>query len=322
MDAPLISVIVPVYKKEAYLDACVQSIVDQTYENLEILLVDDGSPDRCPQMCDQWALRDPRIRVIHKRNGGASSARNAGLDAARGQYIGFVDSDDTIDPQMYALLLETIQTHQAGIAAGQITYVAAELGTVGVAPIQVLTPQETLERQFWGKISDSTCDKLYRREVWEDLRFPEGVINEEYPIFVPMMFRAEKICRVDRPVYYYRTAEGSVTATVWQSDADQVLLHLRQMAQQLEAFGMDPEMESFRYFTGTKAFWVALQLDKYDPRLSAAAKENLREYRKLVRRHLPVVMKSGQLSWKHKLLCAMVATGTLRPIYGLLGKLE
>ena len=94
----LVSVIVPIYKVEDYLDECVKSIVDQTYKNIEIILVDDGSPDHCPQKCDEWAKNDLRIRVVHKQNGGLSSARNAGLDVAKGEYIAFVDSDDFITP--------------------------------------------------------------------------------------------------------------------------------------------------------------------------------------------------------------------------------
>ena len=96
----LISVIVPVYKVEAYLDRCVQSIVDQTYMNLEIILVDDGSPDRCPEICDAYAKKDARIKVVHQINGGVSSARNTGLKASRGEYIGFVDPDDWVAPEM------------------------------------------------------------------------------------------------------------------------------------------------------------------------------------------------------------------------------
>lgn len=106
---PLISVIVPIYKVEQYLNRCVQSIVDQTYKNLEIILVDDGSPDNSPAMCDAWAEKDDRVQVVHKKNGGVSSARNAGLDAANGAYIGFVDGDDYIEPDMYAQLLQAIQ---------------------------------------------------------------------------------------------------------------------------------------------------------------------------------------------------------------------
>ena len=101
MKSALISVIVPIYKVEKYLDECIESIVNKTYRNLEIILVDDGSPDKCPEMCDQWAKKDERIRVIHKENGGLSSARNAGLDVATGDYVGFVDSDDFIERDMY-----------------------------------------------------------------------------------------------------------------------------------------------------------------------------------------------------------------------------
>ena len=113
----LVSVIVPVYKVEPYLDRCVASILAQTYPNLEVILVDDGSPDNCPAFCDAWAQRDARIRVIHKKNGGQSTARNAGLDAARGEWIAFVDSDDTITPDYCAKLYAAVQQTGAQIAA-------------------------------------------------------------------------------------------------------------------------------------------------------------------------------------------------------------
>ena len=95
MDNLLVSIIVPIYKVEEYLDECVESIINQTYSNIEIILVDDGSPDRCPQLCDEWAKKDNRIKVIHKENGGVSSARNAGITLSKGEWIWFVDSDDT-----------------------------------------------------------------------------------------------------------------------------------------------------------------------------------------------------------------------------------
>ena len=113
---PKISVIVPVYKVEKYLDRCVESIVNQTYKNLEIILVDDGSPDNCPVMCDEWAEKDERIRVIHKENGGLADARNAGMNIATGDYIGFVDSDDWIEPNMYEVLLKNALKYDADIS--------------------------------------------------------------------------------------------------------------------------------------------------------------------------------------------------------------
>ena len=105
---PLISVIVPIYNVEKYLARCVDSIVNQTYKNLEIILVDDGSPDRCPQMCDDYAEKDSRIKVVHKKNGGLSDARNAGMAVATGEYISFIDSDDWIETSMFELLLNNI----------------------------------------------------------------------------------------------------------------------------------------------------------------------------------------------------------------------
>ena len=118
---PLICVIVPIYKVEAYLDRCICSIVEQTYQNLEILLIDDGSPDRCPELCDAWAQRDPRIRVIHKKNGGLSDARNAGIEVAKGEWLSFVDSDDYIMPQMYQRLLSVCLENQADIAVSSFS---------------------------------------------------------------------------------------------------------------------------------------------------------------------------------------------------------
>lgn len=115
-EEPLISVIVPVYNVEKYLDKCVDSIVNQTYKNLEIILVDDGSPDNCPKMCDDWARKDKRIRVIHKKNGGVSSARNLGINNANGECIGFVDSDDWIEKKYIQKLYETLIQEGADIA--------------------------------------------------------------------------------------------------------------------------------------------------------------------------------------------------------------
>ncbi|MDY2590818.1 MAG: glycosyltransferase, partial [Agathobacter sp.] len=116
----LISVIVPVYKVEEYLDECVKSIISQSYSNLEIILVDDGSPDKCPELCDLWTTKDNRIKVVHKCNGGLSSARNAGLDIACGDYISFVDSDDYIAPDMIANLYNCIIENKTDISACKI----------------------------------------------------------------------------------------------------------------------------------------------------------------------------------------------------------
>ena len=184
---PLISIIVPVYKVEKYLDKCVDSIVHQTYTNLEIILVDDGSPDNCPAMCDKWAEKDSRIRVIHKKNGGLSSARNAGLDIASGEFFGFVDSDDYILPEMYATLLTLITENDAGLSIccfeevderGEI--LPDHLDTTGTFIDEVLTGEEVLRKCLtvnWRYVV--AWNKLYRASVFRGVRFPEGRFHED-----------------------------------------------------------------------------------------------------------------------------------------------
>ena len=181
----LISIIVPVYKVEAYLDECVQSLVSQTYKNLEIILVDDGSPDKCPQMCDEWAKKDSRIRVIHKPNGGLSSARNAGLDVAKGGYIGFVDSDDFFDSKMYEVLYEGL-TRSPNIGISAIQFLKYEAGKS-----EIYNPEWDIKSDILIKSKDfglltlkqaicyAATNKLYKKEVIGGTRFREGKANED-----------------------------------------------------------------------------------------------------------------------------------------------
>ena len=163
----LISVIIPVYNTEAYLDRCLQSIINQTYTCLDIILVDDGSSDRCPFLCDIWSEKDKRIRVIHKENGGLSDARNAAIDIAKGDYITFVDSDDWISPNTYAPLIEQIGDNDI------LEYSIAE---------RLLLTDTTYEdiTDYWLKEKAYThtyaCNKVFKRSLFEDIRFPKGRI--------------------------------------------------------------------------------------------------------------------------------------------------
>ena len=175
---PKISVIVPVYKVENFLDRCVESIVGQTYENLEIILVDDGSPDNCPALCDAAAAKDARIRVIHQKNGGLSAARNAGLDAARGAWIGFVDSDDYIAPEMYEVLYQAVQSTGADLALCDYAEVD-ETGAPCLPPYtglaqRIFTGRELLKRAT-NTMAQPAWNKLYRRAIFAQLRYPEGI---------------------------------------------------------------------------------------------------------------------------------------------------
>lgn len=183
---PKISVIVPVYKTEGLLDRCVESIVGQTYKNLEIILVDDGSPDNCPAMCDEWAEKDSRIRVIHKENGGVSSARNAALDIATGDYIVFVDSDDWIEPEMYSSLIQKISESGKNIAL--CSYYAVEISGERyecrcVVDKEVLDKDDYFRFIVLGGDGGYIWNRLYDADILKEVRFDEDIWYSEDLLF-------------------------------------------------------------------------------------------------------------------------------------------
>lgn len=210
----LISVIVPVYKVEKYLNACVESIVNQIYRNLEIILVDDGSPDNCPSMCDAWAKRDSRIRVIHKENGGLSDARNAGMAAAKGSFIGFVDSDDIIPPEMYQVLFSLLEQDDSDIAAcgiKQFGNKGASLHTMTSSGKYCFTTEEALHELILERhLKQPVCYKLYRRATIINIPFPVGKYHEDVFWSYQATGAARRVSVVDSPYYLYRQHTESI----------------------------------------------------------------------------------------------------------------
>lgn len=209
-----ISVIIPVYRVEPYLDRCVQSVVDQTYQNLEIILVDDGSPDNCPAMCDAWAEKDRRIRVIHKKNGGLSDARNAGMALATGEYISFVDSDDWIAQEMLEKLFDALQRDDVDIAACTV-----QLVWENDTPSELLTVQRNcvLEREEAQRallretlLKQPVWYKLYRRETIEKIRFEVGKYHEDVFWSYQAVGNARRVSMIDYVGYYYFQRSGSI----------------------------------------------------------------------------------------------------------------
>ena len=213
-----ISVIVPVYKVENYLDQCVQSIVDQTYSNLEIILVDDGSPDRCGELCEAWAKRDSRIQVIHKENGGLSDARNAGLAIATGSLISFIDSDDWVNPHFIEFLYTAIEKTGADLAACGVQ----EFPEGTTLPCRKMTMPEP-ERHTPAQVLDwenqgsryrmVAWNKLYRKKLLENDGFPVGKLHEDEFFTYRIMDRCAALALVDVPLYYYLQRSGSIMTT-------------------------------------------------------------------------------------------------------------
>lgn len=217
-EAPLVSVIVPVYGVERYLDECIESIVGQTYAELEILLVDDGSPDGCPGICDGWAARDGRIRAIHKENGGLSSARNAGLSLCSGRFVLFVDSDDFIDRSLVGSCLRAIQAAAADVVAFKLDRFNGD----GVLPSdllprfpsgQVANAELAVSHLLLGDVQSYAVAYLARRSLFdgpEPIRFPVGELMEDVSTTYKVFARAGRIVYLDEALYHYRARQGSI----------------------------------------------------------------------------------------------------------------
>lgn len=219
MENPLISVIVPIYKVEQYLDKCITSIVNQTYKNLEIILVDDGSPDNCPTICDKWKELDNRIIVIHKENGGLSDARNAGLDICKGDYIAFVDSDDYIHLDMYNELITTMLKHNCDIVQCEHINVY-ENQEVESHYSNYIYKEYNVEEALHSLILESPLrqvvwNKLYKRNIFDNLRFEVGKLNEDDFFTYQAFHICKKVGYINKVLYYYLIRNSSIMGTTF-----------------------------------------------------------------------------------------------------------
>ena len=216
MNNKLVSVIVPVYKVERYLDRCINSLVNQSYSHIEIILVDDGSPDKCPQLCDEWALQDARIKVVHKKNGGLSDARNEGLRKSSGKYICFVDSDDYVSTKFVETLYELLHEYNTDMSAVSHKNVFSEeqegyentnhkeITTIfeGEEAIKQLFSNDTFANYAWNK--------MYTRELFENISFPVGRKMEDLGTTYKLLLSANKIAYSTKVLYYYFQREDSI----------------------------------------------------------------------------------------------------------------
>ncbi len=211
---PLISVIVPIYKVEKYLSECVESLLAQSYKNLEIILVDDGSPDDCPALCDEYAKKDKRIKVVHKKNGGLSDARNAGIEIATGEYICFVDSDDYVAKDYIKKLYDALYNNGADMAVCGYEYVLDD----GSKETDEKPKAELLtEDEYWSKVYDGmfttfvvAWNKLCKADIFKTIRYTKGKINEDQIILHDILRQCQKIAVIEDSLYFYRKREDSI----------------------------------------------------------------------------------------------------------------
>lgn len=212
---PLISIIVPIYKVEDYLEKCIDSILSQSITKFELILIDDGSPDECGKICDSYASRDHRIKVVHKQNEGLSAARNSGLDIAEGDYVGFVDSDDWIHDKMYETLLNLLIDNNADIAQCEFIRTFDEEETIDNSQRNTIETFNNIEslKNIYNKKAISTVvswNKLYKRELFDHIRFPKGKIHEDEFTTHKLLYKSKKLVYTNKVLYFYRQTPNSI----------------------------------------------------------------------------------------------------------------
>lgn len=310
-----ISVIVPVYRVEKYLPACIDSILNQTFTDFELILVDDGSPDRCPEICDETAKRDARVRAIHQANQGLSAARNAGIEAAHGAWLSFVDSDDFLAPDF----LETL--HDAEVRAGadcalcgvQLTDEAGQkIGQLLSVADGVRTGRSILETLCRASEIPYLVawNKLYRRDVFQTLRYPVGMQNEDTYLAAELFDTVQTVICVSKPMYFYRQRADSIMHTaVTTRNLDRMWAFEHCFAyfeaRGLEALMPDAEKKMFAKLTG-----VFYRLPKEERQSDAVRQAKKAQWNAAMR-----LMKQGKLS--ARALARTLLFQALPGVYGL-----
>ena len=318
----LLSVIVPVYNVEEYLPRCVDSLLAQTYTNLELILVDDGAKDQSGAICDDYARKDSRIKVIHKPNGGLSSARNAGMDIAQGEYITFVDSDDWIESDAYEHLLGLMHRYQVKLVCGGNYDVEDSTGvkTLGVCPKaeEAITSEEMVRRMFlWQGCDSSVCDKIFHRELLEGFRFPEGKVCEDVAITYKIILSTDRAVLSEKPFYNYLHRSGSITMAAISENT----FHFSQHTAEIYAYIREHHpgiLNEATYLRVRSLVHNLLSLDIAGPSVRKAYCQQYSASRKSLAEHFSFIVKSPLFGKQERLTDILLILGIyryLRPIY-------
>lgn len=299
MKYPKITIIVPVYNTETYLDKCIDSLVNQTYQNLEIILVDDGSPDLCPQKCDEWSEKDKRIKIIHKSNGGLSDARNAGIEISTGEFIMFVDSDDFVDVNIVEDLY-TLQkkTDSDIVCGGFYKYIKGSVYKIYnefiTSELVEFTSMEQLGNMLNSETDCSSCGKLYKRSLISNHRFIKNRYNEDIIFLFEVYANCTKIIYTNKRYYYYRDTEGSITHILSEKTMHVIknMLEMEQMAIENKMPIME-EMKNYKCRT-------CLELGYAIQRVNAGTRflEESNYVKKYIKQHLLYIIKSPKYNLK------------------------
>lgn len=263
MNQPLVSVIVPCYSVEQYLPKCIDSILNQTYKNLEVWLVDDGSPDRCGEICDEFAKKDTRVKVIHKINGGLAEARNVALDVMTGEYVVCVDSDDYISPTHIEGLYHLIETYSAEISVN--TFCAFDEGKTPNPDTRstkdwVLDGLHATEMMFYQEHFDTTAwGKMYKASLFDSIRYPKGLLFEDLPTTYKLLLKAKKVVFNNEQSYFYLIRSNSIEGAAFSpKKLDSALELMAMMDKDRDKF--QPIIKSYNCRIVSFVFHMMLQM--------------------------------------------------------------
>lgn len=309
---PKISIIVPVYNVEPYLHQCIESILEQTITDYEVLLVDDGSMDRSGEICDEFALRDNRIKVIHKKNGGLSSARNEGIKKAIGDYIGFVDGDDHIDPEMYEKLYEVCIDSESDIGIcvlGRETNGKIVKDTNENSHIKKMSNHEAMEQLFRGYLFRfSVCNKLFKRSGFDNVWFPEGRIHEDLSTTYKLFANANQAIFVNYLGYIYVRREKSILTSTYNKKRlesfigwDEIIPFIKKHYPQLE----DEVFSSYVFWCIDNIYYILNQVKSSEDREKYIS--TIQDYLKKYYKNIIFINK---LTLKNKYIISLVAFNT------------
>lgn len=259
----LITLIIPVYKVEDLLPRCMESVFNQTYNNLEIILIDDGSPDKCPILCDNYKKKDNRVKVIHKENGGLSSARNAGIEQATGKYICFIDSDDVISKYYIEELYSNIKKTNSEISICSYKFVGTESEIPDIyeesKKVDIFSSKKAIELMLYQKnINNSAWGKLYKKEIFDNIRFPEGKIYEDIPTTYKTFLLSNNICVSNSKYYFYTKREDSISGH-WSDKTLDIIENVLIMEEDLKKYSYYKKASNSRVLNAD--FFVIRQLD-------------------------------------------------------------
>lgn len=311
-----ISIIIPVYNVEKYIDKCVQSAINQTYKNIEIVLIDDGSPDNCGKLCDEYAKKDDRIKVIHKKNGGLSDARNVGIKNATGKYVIFLDSDDYLEVYSVEYLYRLIEENDADISVGQIRPVYENQKTKIVNKtiedqnVKVYDKEQALEAMLYNtKFTNSALGKLYRKDFFETIQYPIGKLYEDLATTYKLIDKSQKVVLGSNVVYNYLVnRDNSIMNNRYNSKRMQALEYVEEILCFVQKNYPKIEKSAIARLY-MECIFILLKL----PNNKKYKNDNIR-VKKYLRKYRIQVIADKKMPLKQKMLCiaAIFGRGSLR----------